>query len=93
MEACEKGLSGLYHMVNSGYAARYEVARYFLDRIGSKAIVLPVTTDIFPSPARRPYFSAMSGQKLAKAIGHNLPDWKDAIDRYVGSSPLQEAVK
>lgn len=90
LEACEKGMQGLYHLTNSGYATRYEVARYFLEKIGSKSIVLPVNTDLFPSPARRPYFSAMSGSKFASAIGHEMPHWKDAIDRYVRNSNLPE---
>jgi dTDP-4-dehydrorhamnose reductase len=93
MEACEKGLSGLYNLVNGGYATRYEVARYFLGKAGSKVIVLPVNTDVFPSPARRPYFSVLSGRKLSAALGHELPEWRDAIDRYVRSSGLMEASK
>jgi dTDP-4-dehydrorhamnose reductase len=90
LEACEKGLQGLYHLVNSGYATRYEVARYFLGKTGSKAIVLPVNTSLFPGPARRPYFSAMSSAKLASAIGREIPHWKDAMDRYVRNAGLQE---
>jgi dTDP-4-dehydrorhamnose reductase len=90
IEACEKGLQGLYHLTNSGYATRYEVARYFLEKIGSKSIVLPVNTDLFPSPARRPYFSAMSCRKLASSLGREMPHWKDAIDRYVLNSNQTE---
>ncbi len=90
LEACEKGLRGLYHLTNSGYATRYEVARYFLAKIGSTSIVLPVNTSLFPSPAQRPYFSAMSGAKLASVVGHEMPNWKDAIDRYVSKSISSE---
>jgi dTDP-4-dehydrorhamnose reductase len=81
--AIEKGLRGLYHLTNSGYASRYEVARYFLEKIGADNLVLPVNTDLFPSPAKRPYFSAMSNAKLSRALGYKIPDWKDAIDRSI----------
>jgi dTDP-4-dehydrorhamnose reductase len=91
MSALDKGLTGLYHLTNGGYATRYEVARYFLNRIGSASLVLPVTTDIFPSPAARPYFSAMSSRRLEAGLGYELPAWEDAIDRYVKSSDTTEA--
>jgi dTDP-4-dehydrorhamnose reductase len=83
MLAVEKQLRGLYHLTNGGYASRYEVARYFLEKIGADNIVLPVTSDLFPSPAKRPYFSAMSSAKLSAALGGEIPIWKDAVDRYV----------
>lgn len=83
MLAIERGARGLYHLTNSGYASRYEVARYFLEKTGANNIILPVTSDRFPSPAKRPYFSAMSTGRLSAELGCSIPDWKNAIDRYV----------
>jgi dTDP-4-dehydrorhamnose reductase len=83
MLAVEKQLRGLFHLTNGGYASRYEVARYFLEKIRANIIVLPVTSDLFPSPAKRPYFSAMSNAKLSAALGCEIPVWKDAIGRYL----------
>jgi dTDP-4-dehydrorhamnose reductase len=93
LAACGKGLQGLYHLTNSGYATRYEVARYYLSKIGSASLVLPVTTDIYPSPARRPYFSVMSSSRLTTAIGREMPHWKDAIDRYLLAAGLAGKAK
>jgi dTDP-4-dehydrorhamnose reductase len=83
MTTCYRSLTGLYHVTNSGYASRYEVARYFLEGMGSDCLVLPVDSGAFPSPARRPYFSALSSWKLCVAIGRDIPHWKSGIDRYV----------
>jgi dTDP-4-dehydrorhamnose reductase len=83
MLAIEKGLRGVYHLTNSGYASRYEVARYFIERLGRDNLILPVNSDYFPSPAKRPYFSAMSNLKLSKNLDVNIPDWKMGIDRYI----------
>ncbi len=83
MLAIDKGLRGVYHLTNSGYASRYEVARYFIERLGRDNLTLPVNSDYFPSPAKRPYFSAMSNLKLSKNLDVNIPDWKMGIDRYV----------
>lgn len=85
MFAINKGLRGLYHLTNSGYATRYEVARFFLERLGMDTLVLPVRSDSFPSPAKRPYFSAMSNIKLSQALDVQIPDWKIGIESYVAS--------
>ena len=45
--------------------------------------MLPVDGSRFPSPARRPFFSAMSNARLAQALGRAIPTWEDALDRYV----------
>lgn len=83
MFAVEKGLRGIYHLTNSGYASRYEVARFFLERLGMNNLLLPVGSDFFPSPAKRPYFSAMSNVKLSEALNVHIPDWKIGIESYV----------
>jgi dTDP-4-dehydrorhamnose reductase len=83
MLAIEKQLIGLYNLTNGGYASRYEVARYFLKKIGANNIVLPVTTDLFPAPAKRPYFSAMSNAKITSELKYEIPDWENAVDRYL----------
>ena len=83
MFAIQKGLRGLYHLTNSGYASRYEVARYFLERLEMDNLILPVGSAHFPTPAQRPYFSAMSNRKLSDALNVAIPDWKLGIDRYI----------
>lgn len=83
MFAINKGLRGLYHLTNSGYASRYEVARYFLERVGLRNLVLPVSSDYFPSPAKRPYFSAMSNAKISKDLNIEIPDWRVGVNRYI----------
>jgi len=81
--ALSKGLRGLYHLTNSGYASRYECARYYIGQMGMDNLVLPVTSDHFPSPAKRPYFSAMSNRKLSRELNVDIPDWQLGIERYV----------
>ena len=81
--AVSKGLRGLYHLTNGGYASRYEVARFFLERMGLGNLILPVGSDRFPSPAQRPYFSAMSNLKLSRALDVRIPEWKVGVERYV----------
>jgi dTDP-4-dehydrorhamnose reductase len=83
MFALNKGLRGMYHFTNSGYASRYEFARYYIEQMEMDNIVMPVTSDYFPSPAKRPYFSAMSNRKLSQELNIDIPDWKLGVERYV----------
>ncbi|MEW6586872.1 MAG: dTDP-4-dehydrorhamnose reductase [Nitrospirota bacterium] len=86
MFALGKDLKGVYHLTNSGYASRYEVARYYLEKLGLDNLVLPVTSEFFPTAAKRPYFSALSNQKLSQTLNIEIPDWRVGIDRYIEES-------
>ncbi|HGJ67181.1 TPA: dTDP-4-dehydrorhamnose reductase [bacterium] len=81
--AINKRLRGIYHLTNSGYASRYEVARYFIEHSGLENLVLPANSKDFPSSAKRPFFSAMSNKKLSEALNVEIPDWRTGIDRYI----------
>jgi dTDP-4-dehydrorhamnose reductase len=79
----ENGLRGLYHLTNGGYCSRFELSRYFLESIGWKGLILPVDSDFFRSDAKRPYFSAMSNKRLSNALTVEIPDWRDAVNRFI----------
>lgn len=83
MAAVENGVRGLYHLTNNGYASRYEVARYYVEKARLPNVVLPVSSDFFPTIAKRPYFSAMSNIKLSQTLKQEIPDWQDAMDRFM----------
>jgi dTDP-4-dehydrorhamnose reductase len=38
--------------------------------------IIPVTTERYPSPARRPAYSVLSNKKLQRVFGIALPDWR-----------------
>jgi len=83
IHAIDEGLRGLYHLTNSGCASRYEVARYFIERLGLSNLILPVSSDYFPTSVKRPFFSAMSNAKISKILRLHIPDWKDGINRFI----------
>jgi dTDP-4-dehydrorhamnose reductase len=76
--------SGLYHLAGDGYASRYEWAQEILkyDPSPQEQIVeqlLPSLTSEFPTPARRPLFSALDCTRFYQTFGLRLPDWRDAL--------------
>ena len=81
--ALEKQLCGLFHMTNSGYASRYELARYYVQQKKLSNILIPVSLSTFESKAERPFFTAMSNSKLAKDLGVEIPSWMSAVERFL----------
>lgn len=76
---------GLYHLAGSGQASRLEWAREILslDPKKSEQVVqelLPAKTGDFPTPARRPLFSALNCDLFDKTFGLQLPDWQEALE-------------
>jgi dTDP-4-dehydrorhamnose reductase len=80
--ALRKSLRGLYHLPNTGYCSRYELAQYFCSEMKIARDIQPVEQKIFALPARRPLFSAMSNAKLSKDLAVLIPTWQDAVSRY-----------
>jgi len=88
LRSIDKGLTGLYHLTNSDYASRYEWGRYIAKKLSLQSTIIPVPMSMFPSPAMRPLFSAMSNQQLQNDLGYSIPDWRDAVDRFIKEYPL-----
>jgi dTDP-4-dehydrorhamnose reductase len=89
LRSLDKGLTGLYHLTNSDYASRYEWGRYVAKKLSLRSTIVPVPMSMFPSPAQRPLFSAMTNEKLQLDLGMVIPDWRDAVDRFLVEYPQQ----
>ena len=79
----KKGIAGLFHLTNSGYASRYELARYFVNKMGLDNIIIPVSINNFKTKARRPLFSPMSNSRIAKTLGISISTWQESMDKFV----------
>lgn len=76
---------GYYHATNEGgYISWYDFACEIFKQAGYKTKVNPVTTEEYGvSKARRPFNSRLSKTKLVDNGFTPLPDWKDALSRYL----------
>jgi len=81
LKALGKGLTGLYHLVLRGYASRYEWAKLTLKLFRIEKVLIPVEKEIFNLPARRPDFSAMSCEKIEKALGEAFEEWDEIYSK------------
>ncbi len=75
---------GIYHGVCEGTATWYEFAVEIFRLAGKEVKVIPITTEEYPTPAKRPKYSVLKNTRLAEA-GHTLKFWKDALKEYMES--------
>ncbi len=88
---CRVSARGIVHVTNSGNCTWYEFATEIVRMSGLPTVVKPVTTAEFPRPARRPAYSVLSPDSL-HAYNIHMPDWQDALRRYLGPSPVAASV-
>jgi dTDP-4-dehydrorhamnose reductase len=76
---------GIYHATNEGYfISWYEFACEIFKEAGYDTCVIPETTEEYGrSIARRPKNSRLDTKKLINNGFCPLPDWKDALKRYL----------
>ena len=81
---------GYYHATNEGgYISWYDFCCEFYRQYGLGTKVIPVTTAEYGlSKAARPENSRLDKSKLVESGFKALPDWKDAVRRYLAEAGL-----
>lgn len=74
---------GVYHATNEGICSWAEFAEEIFRLAGKDVKVNPVPTSEYPTRAARPLNSRMSKAKLEEMGFSRLPDWHDALARYL----------
>lgn len=75
----------IYHFTNTGVASWYDLAMAIFEEAKNIGFPLtikqvnPITTEEYPTPAKRPHYSVLSGKKTAKLLGYNAPYWRDSL--------------
>ena len=90
VDMCETERYGYYHATNEGgYISWYDFCCEFYRQYGLTTKVLPVTTEEYGlSKAARPRNSRLDKSKLAENGFTPLPDWRDAVARYLKEANL-----
>ena len=76
---------GVYHATNDGgFLSWYDFASAIMQEAGKHTKVIPVTTAEYGlSKASRPFNSRLDKSKLKENGFEPLPDWRDALKRYL----------
>ena len=81
------GEGGIYHVANSGVATWLALAEAIFAGWARRGFRVPTIEPIrladWPSPVRRPYFTALDCRKVARQFGVTLPPWQESLERYL----------
>lgn len=74
---------GIYHATNEGNCSWYEFAREIFREADIDMEVIPVSSNAYNAKAARPVNSRMDKKKLDENGFKRLPEWQDALKRYL----------
>ena len=80
---------GVYHATNEGICSWAELATEAIRLRGLRTRVTPVSSESYPTKAIRPKNSRLSKASLDKGGFRRLPDWKDAVGRYLAELAVE----
>ncbi len=80
--------AGILHGTNSGYCSWADFAEQILINIGSATVINRISSKEYQSKAVRPLNSMLDKDCLSLAGLNSLPDWKDALRRYIYSREI-----
>ena len=72
---------GIYHFSNEGIISWFDFAVAIKELAGMRCEVKPIDSSGYPTPAKRPAYSAMSKEKIKTTFGIQLKDWKDSLQQ------------
>ena len=77
---------GIWHGVCDGSTSWYELTKEIMRLMGREEVeVLPITTEEYPTKAKRPHFSVLSNEKLHNETDFKIKSWKEALKEYISN--------
>lgn len=80
---------GIFHFANSLETSWYHFAKEIQKQALERGVALkvgkiePIKTEEYPTPARRPAYSTLNTDKIAKILGKNPRPWQEALKDYL----------
>ncbi len=79
----ELGVPGTFHLTGGGETSRHGLAQAVVEAAGLTVPVIPVGTDEFPLPARRPRRAVLDNRAWRLLGEPPLPDWREGVRGYL----------
>lgn len=83
---CDMAISekyGVYHATNEGFCSWAEFATEIMKKANLTCVINSIPTSEYPTKAVRPFNSRLSKKSLLDGGLKLLPNWEDALDRYL----------
>lgn len=84
---------GIYHFSNSGVVSWCGFAKKIMELYGLNCNVEAITTDQYPTPAKRPKYSVLNCEKTIKTLQIDIPHWENALAECIQLLKQQEMLE
>lgn len=81
LEIIKQGIvPGVYHYSNEGATSWYDFTKSIHRIAGiNSCYVMPIHTEDYPTPAKRPHFSVLDKSKIKNTFNITIPWWEDSL--------------
>jgi dTDP-4-dehydrorhamnose reductase len=80
-------ISGIYHFTNEGIINWFDFASEIKNISGLSCTIHPITTEQYPTPAKRPKYSVLDKTKIQQTFNIKLRDWKESLQDCLNKMP------
>ncbi|WP_203293870.1 dTDP-4-dehydrorhamnose reductase [Maricaulis parjimensis] len=88
-------VGGLYHLAGTGEASWADLADAVFEmseaRMGRRPLVKRISSDAYPTPAKRPANSRLSSSRFEMQFGYRAPHWRDSLQSVLEALSSAEA--
>jgi dTDP-4-dehydrorhamnose reductase len=70
----------VFHFTNEGVCSWFDFAKAIMDSKGYTCKVIPIPTENYPTPAKRPHYSVLDKKETRKFYGKEIPHWRDSLE-------------
>lgn len=72
-------VAGIYHITSKGLITWYDFAKAIFEMSGIGVSLKPVSSQEFPTKARRPYFSKLNTERIELIENCEIIDWQEGL--------------
>lgn len=85
LEVVERGITGTFHLTNSGVTSWHGLAEAVFRNAGRTVSIAPISSSEYPTPAPRPRYSVLDNRAWRLLGGTPLPDWREGVAGYIAT--------
>lgn len=74
---------GLFHFANSGYASRFETAKFIFDRLDMQLNLTGCKTSDYKTAAKRPLNSRFCCDKIQPLLAEPIKPWQKPLEKFL----------
>ena len=72
-------ITPIYHYTNQGLASWYDLAMAIFELTQTDCNVRPITSEKYPTTAKRPHYSVLNTEKVEQQFHITIPYWRDSL--------------